>query len=40
MLKQIIHSALFLLLIGGISFSVFAHNDASTLLEDEVHTLI
>ena len=34
MLKQIIHSALLLLLIGGISFSAFAHNDASTLLED------
>ena len=34
MLKRIIHSALLLLLIGGISFSAFAHNDASTLLED------
>ena len=34
MLKQIIHSALLLLLIGGTSFFAFAHNDASTLLED------
>ena len=34
MLKQMIRSILFLLLIGGIPFSTFAHNDTSTLLED------
>ena len=34
MLKQMIHSILTVLLVSGISFSVFAHDDTSTLLED------
>ena len=34
MLKQIIHSIPLFLLVSGIVFSAFAHNDVSTLLED------
>lgn len=34
MLKQMVHSILLLLFVSGISTSVFAHDDASTLLED------
>ena len=34
MLKQIIHTMLFLLFVNGVSFFASAHNDASTLLED------
>ncbi len=34
MLKQMIYSILILLFLSGIAFSVFAHDDASTLLED------
>ena len=34
MLKQMIHSILLLLFVGGVSFFAFAHDDTSTLLED------
>ena len=34
MLKQTIHSILFLLFVSGVSFFAFAHDDTSTLLED------
>ena len=34
MFKQTIHSILFLLLVSGVSFSGFAHDKTSTLLED------